>query len=82
MELSFDSTSKVDSNKPRVQRSAHHSRNFEASIAARVDGLEERLIETSHTLEKILAIITSSSLGNVSLVMVTSQSPNHSPLHY
>ncbi|CAB4001045.1 transient receptor potential cation channel subfamily M member 2-like, partial [Paramuricea clavata] len=67
MELSFDPSSKGDhyhkSDKPRGLRSAHHSRNFEASIAARVDGLEERLIETSHTLEKILEIVSSSAVG-------------------
>lgn len=69
MELSFDPSSKGEhchkSDKPRGLRSAHHSRNFEASISARVDGLDERLIETSHTLEKILEIVSSSAVGRV-----------------
>ena len=71
MELSFDPSSRGDngnkSDKTPVRglRSAHHSRNFEASISARVDGMEQRLIETSHTLEKILEIVSSSALRKV-----------------
>ena len=71
MELSCDPSSIADSgnknDKSRVRglRSAHHSRNFEASISARVDSLEDRLIETSHTLEKILEIVSSSAFGKV-----------------
>jgi hypothetical protein len=68
MELSFDSSTKGDKNdKPNVRglRSAHHARGFEKMISTRVDGLEERLIETSHTLQKILEIVSSSALGKV-----------------
>lgn len=74
MELSFDpssvadSSNKNDKSKVRGLRSAHQSRNFEASISARVDSLEDRLIETSNTLEKILEIVSSSAFGKVRIV--------------
>lgn len=75
MELSCDPSSIADSgnknDKSRVRplRSAHQSRSFESSISARVDSLEDRLIETSHTLEKILEIVSSSAFGKVRLII-------------
>ena len=70
MEQSFDSSSRGDNNKSDKSRgrrsAAHYSNNVgTTSIAARVDSLEERLIQTTHTLEKILEIVSSSAFGKV-----------------
>ncbi|XP_028404438.1 transient receptor potential cation channel subfamily M member 2-like isoform X2 [Dendronephthya gigantea] len=52
------------SDKPRRGiKSAHYSRNFETSISSRVECLEERLIQTSNSIEKILEIVSSSAYG-------------------
>ena len=69
MEVSFDSGNRGENgacvSDRRGVKSAHYSRNLEASISSRVDCLEERLIETSNTLEKILEIVSSSAFGKV-----------------
>ena len=64
MEWSFDPSGGEDkSDKPngRGLGSAHHTKNFEKFISSRVDGFEQQLIETSHTLQKILEIVSSSA---------------------
>ena len=65
MEASFEPGCKGDdgnkSNKNRNLRSAHHSRNFESTIMARINNVEERLLQTSNTLEKILEIVSLTS---------------------
>lgn len=70
MEYSFENGSKCEKPSSAIKSASHQRRNinFETAIYSRVNNLEERLLHTTQTLDKILEIV--SSPGNVTVCLL------------